>query len=329
MNDLRTLAQLAKKHHNLPEIKSKTRHIGIIYTTIAWSFYAVFTIVIEKLNPQFYSHISTKSISKSFFEFGILHFAMLLIFFFWCLIKGGTKHIIAKEPKLIWWRAIAAVLSFWFYTFSRICTTTVDNSLLYSTDALWVLVILLYLKTKIANLSIAGIISGFMGIGFVYFADSKSVYDIFGGLLGLGSGITLAIITVITTYLVKQDPPERIGLYQAILGCISSFVICLLFSLFHGIDIPSLSESLTSFCNGVIFGILLYWIWKAFYYTEPHILGALSYILPIFLIIASWIMGAEPMNSQTLIGTTVITIGGLLVLLDSHLKHKQHSKTSK
>ena len=67
---------------------------------------------------------------------------------------------------------------------------------------------------KIDKLAIWGIAIGFIGIAFAYFSDSKSLYDLFGGLFGIGSGITLAIITVITTYLVKQDPPERIGLYQ-------------------------------------------------------------------------------------------------------------------
>ncbi|QVL58359.1 MAG: DMT family transporter [Simkaniaceae bacterium] len=326
VSDLRKLANIAKQHHHVPEIKEKTRHIGIIYTTIAWSLYAVFTILVEKLNPNFYAHVSTKSLSKSFLEFSIVHFSMLLVFFIWCLIVGGKKHLAPKEPKLITWRSISAVLSFWFYSLSRIWTNTIDNSLLYSTDAIWILLILIYLKVKIDKLAIWGIAMGFIGIAFAYFSDSKSLYDLFGGLFGLGSGVTLAIITVITTYLVKQDPPERIGLYQAIYGCISSLIISIIFGLIHGFDFPELSQVWTSLFVGIIFSVLLYWIWKSFYYTEPYFLGALSYILPVFLISTGWIMNIEPMNTPTLIGTAIITIGGIMVVLDSYFKHRKMAR---
>lgn len=324
MKSSKKLAELAKKHHHdIPIIKSETRYIGIVFSTISWSLFAVFTVLIEKLNPSFYAHISTKSLSKTFFEFSIIHFAMFCIFLTCCLKTGGFRYLIPIEPKLIKWRSISAVLSFWFYALARIWTSTIDNSLLYSSDAAWVLFFLWYLRQKIFKFSWVGILLSSIGIGIVFFSDARSLYSIWGGVMGSGSAITLAIITVITAYLVKQDPPIRIGLYQSALGCISSFIVALGFGFFHGFDLPNSYEVSVAIVTGIIFSVLLYLIWKSFYYTEPYILGALSYILPVFLILAGWLVGEEPMNKATMIGTSVITLGAFMTVLDSLINHRQ------
>lgn len=326
MKSLRELAKIAKEHHEIPEYKKSTRHIGIFYTTIAWSLYAIFTVLIEKLNPNFSADTSSKAFSRSFFEFGVLHFSMFIVFFAWSLKNGGIKHFSAVEPRLIWWRSIFAVLSFWFYALARIWTNTIDNTYLYSTDAFWIILMLLYLNIKIRKLSFFGISVGFIGIVYGYFSDSKSIHDLFGGVFGLFSGITLAIITIFTAFLIKQDPPERIGLYQSILGCVSSFILSVIFGLIEGFEFPSQKDILITLINGVIFSIFLYWVWKSFYYTEPYILGALSYILPVFLVGAEWILGGESMNRATIIGTLIITIGGVIVIFDSAITHKKPPK---
>lgn len=145
--------------------------------------------------------------------------------------------------------------------------------------------------------------------------------------MGSGSAITLAIITVITAYLVKQDPPIRIGLYQSALGCIASLIVALGLGFFHGFDVPTLHEIAVALMTGIIFSVLLYFIWKSFYYTEPYVLGALSYILPVFLILAGWLMGEEPMNEATIVGTSIITVGAFMTVLDSLNNHMKKIST--
>lgn len=313
------------EHHHAVEIKDKTRYIGIVLTTVGWSLYALFTVALDVLNPHFYQHVSEKTVGKIFFEFAIMHFSMCLLFFVCCISKG-VKFLRPKDPLLIHSRSIFAVISFWCYSFARIWNSTIDNSLQLSTDAIWVLIILLFLSVRIRKISKLGIFVGFIGILFVYLSDLKSFYDFLGGILGSTSGFTLAVITVITAYLIKQDPPIRIGLYQGATGFLLSSIVAIVLGLTSGWDIPSFREMVISFSTGLIFAALLYWIWKAFYYTEAHILGALSYILPVFLIFIGWLLNQEPMNLPTIIGTIIITCGGLLVVIDSHFTH---SKTRK
>lgn len=231
--------------------------------------------------------------------------------------------LLPKEPVLINIRALFAVISFWTYSLARIWTTTIDNSLLFSTDAFFILIFLAYLKIKIFPLSKWGILFGFAGIVFVYILDASSRYTLIGATLGLSSGLTLAIITIITTYLIKLDPPERIGLYQAILGMSSSFVIACVLGFSSGWSFPTTKDLLLETITAIVFSWLLYYIWKAFYYTEEYIIGGLSYILPAFLIIAAFLLGEETINLSTGIGTLIITIGGICVVIDSHLKHKK------
>jgi drug/metabolite transporter (DMT)-like permease len=107
------------------------------------------------------------------------------------------------------------------------------------------------------------------------------------------------------------------------LGCISSLIVAVVLAFFHGFDVPSFHDIAVAAVTAIIFSTLLYFIWKSFYYTEPYVLGALSYILPVFLILAGWLMGEEPMNKITAIGTLVITLGALSTVLDSLSYHRK------
>ena len=319
----------AVRPHLLPIIDENKQVFGIFLSVIAWSLFAVFTYAIDMLNQSFSAHLSAKSLSKTLLEFTLIHFVMTVIFFCSCLKEGGASYLYPKEPILILWRSIAAVISFWCYAFSRIWTSTIDNSLQYSTDALWILLIVWHLKHQISVRAAMGIILSFMGIIYVYFADSRSLYDVIGGVFGVSAGFTLAVITVITAYLVKKDPPIRIGFYQSILGLSFFLPFSLLLGLIDGFDFPSLLETAIALMTGVVFSVLLYMLWQSFYYTKPHILGAVSYILPLFLLLFGWLFEKKPINQATLRGTLLITTGSFLAISSLFTTRSKRRKGSR
>lgn len=314
----KTLSLLAEKHHQIPIVTQEKRHLGIILTFVGWMLLAFYTVFfqVEALKP---SQILSSSLSTLFIEFTIAHFAMLIFFFLFCIIRG-VKFLKPKEPKLLVWRSVFAIISLWCYSLSRVWTNTVDNSMLYSTDAFWVVVMLSLLGIKIRVAALIGILVGLGGVIFVYSYDIKSWYDLIGGVIGTLSGLTLAIITIITCYLVKQDPPIRIGLYQSIVGIISSLFFAIIFGCLEGWRLPNFSSTLTMIFSGFFFSMMLFCIWEAFYYTETYIIGAISFFLPVFVEFINWIVTKEPVKSTTVTGSIIITIGGLIVIFDSYIE---------
>lgn len=320
----KTLSLLAEKHHQVPVVTQEKRHLGIILTLVGWMLAAFYTVLFQVDTKPLSSDI-TKNLASVFIEFSIIHFTMFIFFFIFSIIRGKA-YLKSKEPKLIIWRSIFAIISLWCYSLARVWTSTVDNSMLYSIDALCIVIFLAFLGIKISKVSLWGIIIGALGIGFVYAFDIKSVFDLIGGFFGTMSGVSLAVITIITSYLVKQDPPLRIGLYQAALGFISSLIIGVTLSLFQGCAPIKIGDIVTMAFSGIFFAMMLFCIWEAFYYTESYIIGALSYFLPVFVETINWILTKEVVKFTTIIGTVIISLGSLIVVFDVYIEEKRNRK---
>ena len=138
------------------------------------------------------------------------------------------------------------------------------------------------------------------------------------------------VITVITSYLVKQDPPLRIGFYQSLAGFLSSLFIAWVAGLIQGWTIPSYGELFNMFFAGIIFASALFCLWQAFFYTESYIIGAASYFFPVFVMVLGWIINSDAMDIFTIIGSVIISAGSLLVIADSiyNPKHKKKNEKS-
>ena len=321
-----TLSLLAEKHHHVPVVTHEKRYLGIILTLVGWMLAAFYTVLFQVSTEESKVEVSN-NLSRVFIEFTFIHLAMFIFFSIFCITQGqGFKYIKPKEPKLLWWRSAFSIISLWCYSLARVWTSTVDNSMLYSIDALCIVIFLWLLGIKVSKLTWVGIIIGVLGIIYVYSFDIHSIFDIVGGIFGTLSGITLAIITVITTYLVLQDPPLRIGLYQSFLGLASSFLIAIILGMVQGWYIPNTSELITMSFSGFFFGMMLFCIWEAFYYTEAYIIGALSYVLPIFVEAINWILTKEVPSLSTIIGTIIISAGCLIVVFEAYIEDKKKKR---
>jgi drug/metabolite transporter (DMT)-like permease len=314
-NRYRTLAKLAEAHQQVPAIDEKTRHHGIILTIVGFFILAFYTVLFEFEVHRFRLKVAS-SLCDVFLQFSALHLGMFVFFLVFCLPKG-LPFLKCKEPKLLTYRTIFAIVGFWAYSLARVWTSTVDNSLLYSTDAIWIVVLLYFIGIKIRPIGLLGIILGFSGIITVYVVVFDSVYDLIGAVFGSISGFTLALITVITSYLVKQDPPLRIGFYQSLAGFISSLLIAGFSGFIQGWTLPVLGEAFNMFFAGIIFACALFCLWQAFYYTESYIIGATSYFFPVFVMVLGWIINDDSMSFLTIIGSVIISAGSLLVIADS------------
>lgn len=320
----RALSKLAEEHHRIPTITAGKEHLGIILTILGWLSYALFTVLFEREVEMFHIKVS-ESLFQLFLEFSLFHFFMFLVFFAFS-IPYGLRYFKSKEPVLLYWRVFFAVTGFWAYSFARVWTNTIDNSLLYSTDAGWVIVILMLLGIKISKISVTGIAISLIGV-VAAFLFLRSTHDVFGGILGAFSGFSLAVLTVITSYLIKQDPPLRIGLYQSSIGCISSFLLAIVFGFVQGWKLHiNFTEILTQCFSGFTFAFTLFCIWEAFYYIESYIIGALSFSLPVFLIVLGWILNSDQISPQTLLCSLIISLGSVLVIFDSYKRNKEIRK---
>jgi drug/metabolite transporter (DMT)-like permease len=262
-----------------------------------------------------------------FIEFCAFYFFMFLSYLPLCLLKG-VQFFKCKNPRLIIIRAVFAVLCIWFFGLAQIWTKQVDNSIFYSTDALWIVLILMLLGLPVSRIAIWGVAIGIGGIfTFMYAIEFSTIHDLIGGVFGIVSGITLGIVTVLTRYMVMRDPPLRIGFYNSIIGFILSGVTALLISGFQQLTLPSTHAMIMMMFSGFLFALTLFCFLEAFYYTESYIIGAVSFFFPIFTEIIRWVVTQNPVSMITIIGSLIIIAGGLIAVGSSYIQDKFHTKS--
>ncbi len=317
------LIKIIEEHHQDPVIQPDKRHLGIILTLVGFLLYAFYTIIFQIESNR---DKETNTFASSIFEFTIFNFFMFLSFLPFILARG-KKYFKCKEPKLIITRAFFANICIWFYSLARIWTKDVDNSMLYSTDGFWVVLIMLFLGMKVSRITWLGVLVGIGGIFFIYFFDLSSINDLVGGAFGTISGISLAIVILLTRYMVKKDPPTRIGLYHALISFIFFAVASIIVMIIpNNVSLPDLHAIIMMMLSGFLFALTLFCFLEAFYYTESYIIAAVSFFLPVFTETINWIINQTVISWTTIVGSLVTTIGGLIVISSSYMQDKKEKK---
>src|SRR3972149_8391502 len=93
-------------------------------------------------------HKDSNIFFSGFPEFFIINLSMFLTYLPFCLARG-FKYLKCKKPGLISLRAGVALLCIWLYSISRVWTQEIDNSMLYSTDGFWVVLIMVFFGLRV------------------------------------------------------------------------------------------------------------------------------------------------------------------------------------
>lgn len=310
---------LIKAHHLAPKIYSDKRHLGIILTLVGFLLYAFYTVLF-KLE----SHRHTSTVMSTSIEFLIFYASMLISYSPFCIVKGKS-YFRCENWGLVGWRGITSIICVFFYSLAGVWGEGVDNTIFYTTDAFWVVAIMLLFGMQVKRLSLIGALIGFSGVIFMYLIGVTSIRDLIGALFGIISGITLAIVIVMTRYIVQKDPPLRIGFYQACIGTLISALVAISLSFHQGWQMPAIDEVIMMILSGFLFSLTLFCFLEAFFYTEPYVIGGISLFLPTFVESINWVVNLNKINLTTIAGYITLIIGGIIVITASY-KNGEESK---
>jgi FkbM family methyltransferase len=321
-----------KKHSLL--IKYRERRRGVSRTLLAWGFvgYAAVTFdyALRKLGipgpcALFFQSLSAFSfpVIKCLFDDG------------WSSIKVVGKvsltpqHFTVSQRRWsIAIRSTLGILAGALFEYSKAFSSVIDNSSIFGADAL-VVAFLMWgiLKQKIGRRWI-WIIIAFLGILIIIYSDLHSFYwirSVKGAFFGLLSVILLAILLLMTSYMVHHDKPITIAFYQCLAGVIysslylaGSFIYLLVnkdfdsinnylcyFHLDHLTSLPFLLLCL----GGFLYGWALMLFFQALYFTEVLILATLGYFLSPIVVVLEWFFYQTPLSLKDGLSTLFISVG--------------------
>lgn len=284
-------------HPHIPRNHSKA-YRGVVITLFGWFLAADQTAIIKEV----YTRVSSSVI---FFILFLSVFVFLSIFI---IITKQTSYLKPVKIKVLFLRCIVSVVSYFAYIISGLWNSLADNSLLLNTEAVFVPFVLRFFRGQvIKRAAFLGILLGFIGVAFIA-VPTKGMFNP-GAWIGLLSGLGIAIGIYLTSVTIKTEPPLRIGFYHALLALILATPSAIAWW-----QMPSYIDIFYIATAGFFLCIALYLFFEAFYYTEAHVIGMLSYSLVIFSgILEWWLWGIVP-HTQSMMGFLLIFLGGMIVI---------------
>lgn len=277
---------------------------GSILALGAFFFMAIFGMLTQK------ALTSSPLIWVSF----IAYLTGVLCLFPYIAYQGQTYLYSDHYPLLIG-RAVFGSIASFLYSFSLHYIPLVNGTLLFNTAPLFIpLLSVAFLKTKIDKKIWLAVLIGFIGI-IVIIKPTEAIFTQSGNLLGIASGICLAIAYLMMKLLSGTDPGIRIIFYYLGIGTLMQIPL-LAFSK----SLPTQEGLLFAALSGVSLLIAQILLVTAYKYAEASQIGIYQYSSVVFVGLFEWLFWNRIPGPWDLLGILLVALAGIAVIRSNHIK---------
>lgn len=245
-------------------------------------------------------HVSTSAII--FFQYSVCWLLSLP----W-VIRHGLSSLKTELPGQHLLRGISGCLCFYAFYLAITQIPLVDAMLLRNAAPLLVpFVIFLWLGVKIPGSRWLPLGVGFLGVSLILRTSDQGIS--LWHVIGLLSGLSLAISMVSTRQLTKSEPEGRILFYYFLI----STVIAVPFYCSTGASIPVSSLPWLLYIGVAMY--LGFWLYtKAFGYVKASVLSPMNYFAVVFAALFDWGIWGRVPSLETTLGIVLVVVGGLSI----------------
>ncbi len=222
---------------------------------------------------------------------------------------GGVQSLATERFPLHLFRGLAGLVSFYAFYLALMQIPLVDASLLRNSAPLCVpLVALIGLRVSIARRSWLPLIVGFGGVLCILRPTGEGIS--WWHLLGLSSGLLLAVSMVTTRLLVSTEPTARVVFYYFAIA----LVVTLPMAIIHWQPAPWYAWlTLLAIGFGIYLAMSTYT--RAFFYAKPSVVSPVSYFGVVFAGVWGWLFWDQLPDFWTFAGVGLVVMGAILTLL--------------
>lgn len=230
--------------------------------------------------------------------------------------KDKFRNVRSEKFSLEILRGASGVLSFFCFAAAMSEIPMVDASLLQNTAPIFIPIVgLIWLKDVVEKRIWLGILIGFIGIILIIKPDGN-VFK-FGDLIGLASGISLAIGYVAMRIITRSDGFKTILFYFSL----TAFILSLPLGIIYWSN-PPLEGWLYSLASGILLVAYLNMQQYSYKHTEASKLSPFNYFVVIYIGLLDWWLFGNVPDMLTITGIVIVSIGGILAILH-HEKDKK------
>lgn len=206
-------------------------------------------------------------------------------------------------------RAVVGTIASFCYTISIHYIPIVNGTLLFNTAPIFIPILsLIFLKAKIAKSTWLAVLIGFIGI-VVIIKPTSEIFTQTGNLIGLLSGISLAVAYLIMKLLTATDPGWRIIFYYLGIGTLLQIPL-----LPFAKALPNLESSLYSACAGLFLLVAQLALVNSYKYATASQVGIYQYASVAFVGLLSWIIFGSVPTTGELLGILLVVIAGTIII---------------
>ncbi|WP_439133661.1 DMT family transporter [Pseudomaricurvus sp.] len=248
-----------------------------------------------------------------------VQFAICLIIMLPSMLKLGVRSLHSPHWKKHLVRGLGGWISFFAFYQALGQIPLVDATLLRNTAPLFVpLVIWLWAGVFVPSNRWPPLIIGFIGIAIILRPQSGAQDLNIAYLVGLASGLLLAVSMVGTRLLSQYETSGKIMFYYFAL----SFVLSLPLALFNWQTIPPKSWPYLIYIGLSIF--IAMWLYtKAYSYASPSIVSPISYFSVVFAGLLGWIVWGHLPSALSFAGIAIVVVAGIYTVYLGSLTNKQ------
>ncbi len=272
--------------------------ISVLLVTFAVSLGAIQNAIVKVIGPNYPSVIIV-----------FTQYVFCFVFLTPLIIRSKGKVLKTKNFGLIVLRSIAGLFYFFGMFIGVHYISLMDVSLLSNTGPLFApLLVLLFLHQRLNRHLWLGLIIGFIGVGIILRPD-HDVFS-FGGLVSLGSGLSMAVAIVSLGELAKRENQRTVLVYYFLIVSI----VLIPFVIWKW-QTPNLIVLSLLIVNAVLMLFHQAALIKGLSLGASSKLAVLFYVGVVVSAIIDWWFWQEIPTILSIIGAIVIFVGGAIVIL--------------
>ncbi len=222
------------------------------------------------------------------------------------IIWKGFDYLKSEHYGLLLGRAIFGTLASLVYTISIHYIPIVNSTLLFNTAPIFIPILsVIFLHAKIARVIWLAVALGFLGI-VIIIQPTAEIFTQEGNLLGLLSGIFLAIAYLQMKLLTNTDPSVRIIFYYLAIGTLIQIPLLYFF------DKPT--SLLFAILSGFALVTAQITLVNAYRYAKASEVGIYQYASVVFVGILDWMIWNNVPPVWDILGVLLVTLAGILII---------------
>lgn len=271
---------------------------GSVYVIIAFFFMAVFGIITKV------AAANGSSLWISFITYLAATAGMM-----YPILKNGINFLKTEHFLLHLGRGTFGLAASFLYMLSMQYIPIVNATLLFNTAPIFIpLLAIAFVKVSISLRTWLAIAIGFLGI-IVIIKPTAAILTQSGDLLGIASGISLAIAYLLIKLMTPTEPQNRIVFYYFFIGtCIQ--LPCLIFA---G-PLPSWELCFLAALAGAALMIAQIFLVKGYTFAPVSQVGIYQYTSIVFVAILNWFIWNDVPPLSDLLGVLLVFVAAFIII---------------